>query len=212
MMLSDDFPILPGVKNTIGKLAGLARTGLMLCALLSVAEILFFSSDYTATGVICGLLSCILLNLELPVLSILILWCHDVLLPERGYAFTRFLSGPAIILSIACPVCTLYTAFTGNPLLLNQALLPFTVCLMMETIYLTNLSNMGAASRFLRIRLGLFPILTGLIFLFDQPGGILFAAIGKVLLLLLLAQPLRQLADIAPRVIGMPEKADAAQE
>lgn len=212
MMPSEDFPILPGVKTTIGRLAGLARTGLILCALLSVAEIMFLTHDYTAIGVICGLLSSLLLNLELPILSVLILWCHEVMLPGRGYAFSRFLGGPVIIFSVSCPACTLYTVFTGTPLLINQALFPFIVCLMLEMIYLINLPNMGAATRFLKLRLGLLPFLLVLIFSLDQPSGLLFAVIGKLLLLLLLARPLRQLANIAPRVISMPEKADSAQQ
>lgn len=211
-MPSDDLPILPVIKHTIGRLSGLARTGLILCALLSIAELLFLSFDYIATGVLSGALSCLLLNLELPALSLLVLWCHDVLLPERGYSFTRFLCYLAVIFSSVCPVCFLYTALTGHQLLMNQALLPFIVCLLLELVHLTNLSNMGAATRLLKIKLVLYPVLTMFIFVFDQPGGLIFAGIGKLLLLLLLAQPLRQLANIAPRVISMPKKTESMHE
>lgn len=203
-MPNEDFLILPGVKGCAGKLAAAARIGLMICVLLSVAEISFFPTEHTAVGVACGVLSSFILNLELTALSLLALWCHEVLLLERGYGFTRFMGYLAVFLSVLCPVCTLYTTFTGNLLLLNQALLPFIVCVLLLLIHLINRPNMEAASLLLRIRLGAFPILTMLIFIFDQPGILVIAIVGKVLLLLLLAQPLRQLADIAPRVISMP--------
>ncbi len=210
-MTNDDFLILPGIKGGIGKLAWLTRTGLMICALLSVAELLFLSMSHAAIGVICGMLSSLILNLALTALCLLTLWCHEVLLPERGCTVTRFLGFLALLYSIACPACALYSCFTGKPLLLNQALLPFIVCSLLELIHLINLPNMGAATRALKIRLGLFPVLTMLIFVFDKPGGLFYTGIGKLLLLILLSHPLRQLADIAPRVISMPEKADSAR-
>ena len=203
-MPDEDMLILPAVKGSVGKLAAAARIGLMICALLSVAEISFFSTAYTTVGVACGVLSSFVLNLELFMLSLLALWCHEVLLLERGYGFTRFMGYLAAFFSVLCPICMLYTSCTGTLLLLNQSLLPFIACMLLLLIHLINLPNMEAASLLLRIRLGAFPILTMLIFIFDQPGTLLFAGIGKVLLLLLLAQPLRQLADIAPRVISMP--------
>ncbi|MBQ8516692.1 MAG: hypothetical protein IJ498_03835 [Akkermansia sp.] len=203
-MPDDDFLILPGVRGTVGKLAALARTGLMLCAILSIAEVVFLSGGYLLMGVLSGVLSSVILNLELFVLSLLVLWCHDVLLLERGYGFTRFLGYLAAFFSVICPVCTLYTTFTEKQLLLNQALLPFIVCLLFLLIFFVNLPNMEAATRILKIRLGIFPILTMCIFVFDQPGALLFAGIGKLLLLMIMAHPLRQLADIAPRVISMP--------
>lgn len=205
-MPDDDFLILPGVKGSVGRLAALARIGLMLCALLSVVEVLFLSFGYYLMGVFCGVLSSVILNLGLFMLSLLALWCHDVLLLERGYGFTRLLSWLAVFFSAICPVYTLYTAFTGKLLLFNQALLPFIVCMLLLLVHLINLPNMAAATRILKMRLGVFPILTMGIFIFDQPGTLLFADIGKVLLLMLLAQPLRLLSDIAPRVISMPPK------
>lgn len=211
-MPDDDMLILPGVKGGVGKLAAAARIGLMICALLSVAEISFFSTAYTTVGVACGVLSSFVLNLELFMLSLLALWCHEVLLLERGYGFTRFMGYLAVFFSVLCPICTLYTACTGTLLLLNQSLLPFIVCMLLLPIHLSNLPNMKAASLWLRIRLGTFPILAMLIFIFDQPGMLVIAIISKVLLLLLLAQPLRQLADIAPRVISMPPTEEAEVE
>ena len=208
-MLNDDFLILPGVKNTVGKLSALARTWLVFCAVFGVAEILCFSHDYPTVGIICGILSSFLLNLELSVLSILIIWCHEVLLLKRGYGFTRFFSYLSTLFATVYPVCSTYTIFTGKPLLLNYGLLPFISCILILFIHLINLPNMEAASRRLKIRLGVFPVFLLLIFLFDQPGLLLLSVIGKLALILLLAQPLRQLANIAPRVISMPEKESA---
>ena len=211
-MQNNEFLILPGVKNTVGKLSALARTGLVLCAVAGVAEILCFSHDLPTVGIICGILSSFILNLELTALSLLCIWCHDTLLPERGYGFTRFLGYLAFFFAAAWFVCGIYSTFTGKTLLLNQGLLPFISCIQLFFIHLTNLPNMEAASRPLKIRLSIFPPLMMLIFLCDQPGGILIATIGKLTLLLLLAHPLRQLADIAPRVISMPQKEESANE
>lgn len=211
-MQNDEFLILPGVKNTVGRLAALARTGLILCAVLSVAEILCFSYLYLQSGIFCGILSSFILNLELTALSLLVIWCHDTLLPERGYGFTRLLSYLAFFFAATWFVCGIYSTFTGKTLLLNQGLLPFISCILLFFIHLTNLPNMAAASRSLKIQLSIFPLLMMLIFLCDQPGGILIAAIGKLALLLLLARPLRQLADIAPRIISMPQKEESANE
>lgn len=211
-MPDDDMLILPAVKGGVGKLAAAARIGLMICVVLSVAEILFLSFGYPRTGVLSGVLSSVILNLELTALSLLTLWCHEVLLLERGYGFTRFMGYLAVFFSVLCPVCTLYTTFTEKLLLLNQSLLPFIVCMLLLLIHLINLPNMKAASLWLRIRLGTFPILAMLIFIFDQPGMLVIAIISKVLLLLLLAQPLRLLADIAPRVISMPPTEEAEVE
>ncbi len=203
-MPDEDMLILPAVKGSVGRLAALARTGLMFCALLSIGEVLFLSFGYPLMGVLSGVISSVILSLELFALSLLALWCHDVLLLERGYGFTRLLGWLAVFFSIICPVYTLYTAFTGKLLLLNQSLLPFIVCMLLLLVQLINLPNMAAATRILKIRLGIFPLLTMCIFIFDQPGILLFAGIGKLLLLLVLAHPLRLLSDIAPRVISMP--------
>ena len=211
-MQSDNFLILPGVKGAVGWLAGIARIGLMLCAAAATGELLCLSCGFAVTGLISGILSWLILNLELVVLSMAAVWCHEVLLAERGYGFTRFLSLVALFYALSCPVCEVYTVCTGELLLPNQALHPLIVSMLLLLVQLTNLPNMEAAERRLKIRLGVFPVLLAGIFLAEQAGFILWSAIGKVLLVLLLARPLRQLADIAPRVISMPGRADSAHE
>lgn len=203
-MPDEDILILPAVKGTIGALARIALIGLMLNAVLSVAEILLISSGALRSGIICGMAGSLLLALEAFVLSLLVAWCHRVLLFQRGYFLTGCLAGGVIILCLAWPVCQVYSLLTGKLLLVSQGLLPTLICPTLLLIHFFNLPNMAAASLWLKIRLGIFPLLLLLIYLCDQPLFILMACIGKLLLWVLLAGPLRQLADIAPRVISMP--------
>lgn len=210
-MLDDNFLILPAVRRAVGKLASVAGTGLLLCAVTAVAETMFMSIGIRY-GLLCGILSSFILNLELFILSLLAAWCHCVLLLERGFLFTRVLIGAVVFISAWCPCCQLYTLATGDSLLLNQATLPNIVCLMLLFIHLVNLPNMNAASLSLKTRLGAFPILIIAIILCDKPGTMLPAVIGKLALWMLLVGPLQRLAGIAPRIISMPEQSDSANE
>lgn len=211
-MPDEDFLILPGVKNTIGILARIALAGVILSALLAVAEILLLSSNIQVAGIICGMIGSLIMALEATVLSILAIWCHRVLLFQRGSILTACLSVIIATLGLAWPICLAYSLLAGKPLLANQALLPLLVYTPMLFILLVNLPNMAAASRSLKIRLGIFPVLMLLIYICDQPGCILIAAIGKLLLWVLMAHPLRQLAGIAPRVISMPPTETTSDE
>lgn len=211
-MPNEDFLILPAVRNAVGASARIALIGLMLSAVLGVAEILLLSSGILRVGIICGMTGSIILALEAGILSLLAAWCHRVLLFQRGYFLTACLAGTVIILSLAWPTCLIYSLLTGKLLLINQGVLPILIYPTLLLMHLFNLPNMAAASPGLKVRLGIFPLLLLLIYLFDQSGGLLFASIGKLMLWVLLAGPLRQLADLAPRVISMPEKSDAAQE
>lgn len=211
-MQSENFLILPGVKGAVGRLAEAARIGLMLCAAAGTAELLCVSGGFFVAGLVCGVFSSLILNLELVILSAAVFWCHDVLLAERGYGFTRFLCLVAFFYALTCPVGEVYTFCTGSLLLPSQGLHPIIVCLLFLAVHLVNLPNMEAAGVSLKIRLGVFPLLVAAVFAAEQVGFIPVSAIGKVLLLLLLARPLRQLADIAPRVISMPDREDAANE
>lgn len=210
-MQDENFLILPAVRGSVGKLASIAVTGLMLCAVAAVAETMFMSIA-TKYGLICGILSSFILNLELFILTLLAAWCHCVLLLERGFLFTRVLIGAVVFISAWCPCCQIYTLATGDSLLFNQASLPYIICLMLLFIHLVNLPNMNAASFSLKTRLGAFPILIIAIIICDKPGTMLPAVIGKLGLWILLAGPLQRLALLAPRVISMPEQSDSANE
>lgn len=204
MTVEEDTLILPAVKRTVGVLARIALIGLIMSAILSVAEILLLAIGFLRIGIICGVAGSLLLSIEAVFLSILAAWCHRVLLFQRGYFLTICLAGTGIILCLAWPVCLVYSLLTGKLLLNNQGLLPILICFLLQLIHLFNLTNMAAASLWLKIRLGMAPFLLLWIYVCDQPGLILMACIGKLLLWVLLAAPLRQLADIAPRIISMP--------
>lgn len=204
MTVDEDTLILPAVKRTVGVLARIALIGLIMSAILSVAEILLLAIGFLRIGIICGVTGSLILAIETLILCLLTAWCHRVLLFQRGYSLTGCLALTTIIICLAWPVCLVYSLLTGKLLLNNQGLLPILICFLLQLIHLFNLTNMAAASLCLKIRLGMAPFLLLWIYVCDQPGLILMACIGKLLLWVLLAAPLRQLADIAPRIISMP--------
>lgn len=211
-MWNEDFLILPAVKGTIGSLARITLIGLMLSAVLSVAEIWLLSSGNLRIGIICGVAGSLLLAFEAVFLSLLAAWCHRVLLFQRGYLLTGCLAYACIMLSMAWPICRAYSLLTDKLLLVNQGLLPMLTCVFLLLIHLFNLPNMAVASLWLKIRLGIFPLLMLLVYICDQPGLILMACIGKLILWIILAGPLRQLADIAPCIISMPPTEEPPNE
>lgn len=211
-MPDEDMLILPGVKGGVRALARIALIGLILSAVLSVVEILLLSSGFIRFGISCGVAGSLILALDTVMLSLLAAWCHRVLLFQRGYFLTACLAGSAFILSLAWSTSLIYSLLTGKLLLLNQGLIPMLICPVLLLIHLFNLPNMAAASLWLKIRLGIFPILLLFVYICDQPGLIMLAGIGKLLLWVLLAGPLRQLADLAPRVISMPPTKESDTE
>lgn len=211
-MTNDTFLILPCVKSIIRVLAHITILGLMLSAVLGVAEILLLSFGILRIGIICGIIGSLLLPIETAILSVLALWSHRVLLFQRGYFLTACLAGGIIILSHAWPACRVYSLLTGKLLLTNQGLFPLLICPALVFILLFNLPNMAAASQWLKIRLGIFPFMLLFIYICDQPGLILMACIGKLLLWGLLVGPLRQLANIAPCIISLPPTKENSNE
>ena len=211
-MWNEDLLILPAIRSTIGILARIAIIGLMLNAVLAVAEIVLLSAGGLRLGIICGMTSSLILSLEAVVLCLLAAWCHRVLLFQRGYLFTGCLAGGVAILSMAGTSCRIYSLLTDKLLLVNQGLLPMLICVFLLLIHLFNLPNMAAASLWLKIRLGIFPLLLMGVYICDQPGLILIAGIGKLMLWVLLAGPLRQLADLAPCIISMPPTENSSDE
>lgn len=212
MTVDEDSLILPAVKRTVGVLARIALIGLIMGAILSVAEILLLSSGFLRIGIICGVSGSLILAIEALILCLLTAWCHRVLLFQRGYSLTGCLALTTIIICSAWPVYQVYSLLTGKLLLNNQGLLPLLICAALLFINLCNLPNMAAAPPGLKIRLGVAPLLLLWIYICDQPGLMLMACIGKLLLWVLLAGPLRQLSDIAPRIISMPPTEAASNE
>lgn len=210
--MNDNFPILPKVRDCISRLAGLAGTGLTVCAVAAVAEITLFLIGLLLPGLICGVISSAFFALSTAALAVLFCWAHHVLLLERGLAFTRWLSNLIAFFAVVYAACKIFTLLTGTLLLQNQELLPYLLCGLLQLIFLMNLPYMAAAGRLLKIRLGFFPVLMLLIFFCDQPGLLIPAAIAKLVFRALLASPLRELRDLAPRIISMPAKESTENE
>lgn len=172
-------------------------TGLVGVALLFIGIIGF--------GFFALHLSDLLFEILLILMSILLLWCHNVLLAARGHHLTRFLAGFTTIMAAIYTACIVYSTITGERLLLKQDILSTILPLFILICVLTNLNFMAAASRRLRTSLCIFAM--GLFC-----AGLTLAVlplhclIFKMIAFFCGYRLLCKLENIAPRIISMPER------
>lgn len=203
--MNEDFLIYPIVKKTASFLASAGGWLLIICAALSTLEIGLVMSGFLTGGVLCGLLSSHLFLLTLIFLATLILWCHYVLLGERGNEFSRWICLIGTLFVILLPASLVYTYFTGDLLAEGQDMYPYIICIILLQAAWLNIPKMATAPLSLRIRVALFPILLLGILVTDVPGFLPIALLFKIGAAALMSGPLFQLARIAPRIISMPE-------
>lgn len=203
-METPEYLILPAVRNTAARLATGTRYCLYACAGLALAEPLFLLSYQPMAGITCGLLSTLLLHVVFTLLTILAVWCHIVLLAERGSVITRWIVSVAAILAPLSPVCWVYTLCCGKLLLYRQAELPAILGVVLLLVAVVNIPRMAAAKWQLIARITVLPLLLLLIVGADAPGLVLACAALKLLAAFLASNPLHQLAAAAPRIISLP--------
>lgn len=203
----DEWLILPAVRPWVSRLAACCAWLAAGSAALAAAEILLALGN-AAPSLLCGLLSHAATEL-LFILSVpLILWCHIVLAAQRGLTATRYLLLFCLLFTALHAVCCVFTAVTGELLLALQGLLPLLLPLLVHTAMAANWHHIAALPRFMRFRIIAAPVCIPLICVTDIPGSILLAVLFKALLCWAVWAPLRQLAAFAPRVVGLPPKAE----
>ncbi len=192
------------VKQFIAGVAKAARCLLWLVLLTAIAEpIALLKLGATACEVV-GRASDQLLHIVLILISILAYWCHHVLLAKRGAGFTRFLALFSIIMSAILMVCTIYTLFTQELLLIRQHHTPVIIAALLFVSCLINLPNMAAAPRKLRLMVSafLFFLLATATTTFLPPICIFFKLFTACLGIPLL----RRLQHVSPLIISMPPR------
>lgn len=203
--------IYPVVKRAVAAMARLTAWGYVLLALLWLGGLglILTAANFdeagagAASGVLVLSMACLvwlrvgLESLLLPCLYVSALWCHHVLLAQRGVVVTRWLLLFLLFFAFLHPVCELYTCCTGNTLLANQFLLPAVLYGALVAAFAFNWFCMAALPLHLRLCLLAF----GLCLLGQYILG------GSVLLLLLPCfcfVPLYRLAQLAPLVVSLP--------
>ena len=201
-----EYHILPLVKRIVGRGATLAQYTLWGCALLALAELVLLPLRMPLAGICCGMASGGLYALGLAFIVALMAWCHTVLLAEQGIGLTRWLVRVGAALAPLFPVCWGYTLVTGQLLLYRQNELPLILGGILVISSVLNIFRMAAAPWQLQARIVAVPVLLLLAFCCDVPGLLVVSAVCKLLCAWLSSSPLRTLADVAPRIISMPEK------
>lgn len=204
----DEYLIYPAVKSAV---AALAR----VTAYLYVAAALFWLAGLAllCCAPACGAdafiavagLGELAVALAVPCLYLLALWCHQVLLAGRGMAATRWLLLFLLFFAVLYPVCEVYQLLTGEPLLVNQFLLPAVLDTVLFCVCGFNWFRMAALP--LRDRVLL------LLFFLTLLGQYILQ--GSFLILLLPCfswRSLGLLARYAPKIVSLPPRETPTKE
>lgn len=207
----DEWLILPMVRAAVGKAARGAAWLLLAMAVAAVLELLLLYSGVWA-GVllgwfsnVCGLLAFVLSLLLLP-------WCLIVLAAGRGVYLSRAVSVSAALFGLLHLVCEVYTAVSGRLLLPQQGLLPLLLMVCILSLLGVNWGRFAALSAWSRRRVIAAFVLYLCALLGDTPEIILLGVLFKIACCWAAFTPLRALADMAPRVVGLPPVEEEKKE
>ena len=200
-----EYHLLPPVRRGIAWLATLLRYSLGLCAALALAELALMPLRLPLAGIACGMLSSALLPWCIALLAVLAAWCQPVLLAGQGIWLSRWLLRLAALFAPLIPICQVWSHLTGQVLLYRQGELPLILGVFLLCAAVFNIFHMAAAPRALKIRVIALPPLLLLAYCCDMPGLVVLGTVCKLLAMWIAAAPLRQLADITPHIISMPE-------
>lgn len=207
----DEWLILPMVRAAVGKAARGAAWLLLAMAVAAVLELLLLYSGVWA-GVLLGWFSNVC-GVVAFVLSLLLLpWCLIVLAAGRGVYLSRAVSVSAALFGLLHLVCAGYSLVSGSSLLPQQGLLPLLIMLLVVPLLSLNSGRFAAASRLLRGRVMAGFVLYLLAWLGDTPELYELGVLLKIACSAAVFTPLRALADIAPRVVGLPPVEEEKKE
>ena len=198
-----EYYIFIPVKKFIATLAGVCRFLLPVILITAAIEFLLLMCGF-GMGLVFGDISDNLMSLTIALLSIPVLWCHDVLLAKRGTVFTRFMCVFSIILSVLLWICTLYTLCTQTLLLPKQSELTLIIPSIYFLATIFNIQNMAAAPLKLKITVLSFflLLLATAISLALPPVSLLF----KLIITCLGVPLLTKLKQTAPLIISLPPR------
>jgi hypothetical protein len=211
--MNEQWPIYPLVRLTIGKIAGFAArisVAIPVCQVLSLLMVLLLPPACESMAFACYCTADALFYLLLALLVLLALWCHNVLLAGRGFAFTRFLLLFGIFLALTMLVSMTYSFFTGTLLLARQYEIPFILWVLLSCSLLLNLGNMAALPAKGRWLIGGYMLLLLLILLTKDTPLLPLCILFEILWSIAGYKLLRRLAAAAPHIISMPERPESA--
>lgn len=199
-----EYHLLPQLKQAVAVLAHVCRYSLVGCAVFALAELALMPLRFPLAGILCGMVSSVLLPWSIAVLAVLAAWCLPVLLAGRGLWLSRWLLRVGALLAPLVPVAWGYSVVTGKLLLYRQAELPLILGVLLLGTALVNIPRMAAAPWQLQVRVVALPLLLLVAYCLDVPGVLVICTVVKLLAAWVALLPLRLLASTAPRVISMP--------
>lgn len=209
--MNDQWLIFPIVRNIIARMARLAAdTAVAVPGLMAIAMLLMLLLPDSAAMLpgTCYLAAELCFYLHMALLFITVLWCHEVLLAERGSALTRYLLILGSLFGVIQLVCQLYTLLTSELLLPRQGELSLILWVLLFSSIVINIGNMAAAPA--KWKAGIFATLFLLLIIVittDCYGAImLLNFLAKILYAIPGCWLLRKLSRVAPHIISLPEK------
>ncbi len=202
--MPEEWLIFPRTRRLVSELAKICG----LCLLISAAGIggiLLFAAGADNLGAGLWQIADLCLPLHLLLLSLLMLWCHDVLLSGRGLGISRFLLAFCALQAGLYVVCSFYTLLPTNELLLPlQELLPCIVWAILAVCTLLNLGNMAALPTKWKCLLFAYFLLLLPVLLTRNTELFLIAELAKIPCAACGFFLFRALSRLAPRIISLP--------
>lgn len=204
----DEYLIYPAVKSAVAALARVTAYLYVAAALFWLAGLALLcwapACGADAFIAVAGLAE-LAVALAVPGLYLLALWCHQVLLAGRGMAATRWILLFLLFFAFLYPVCEVYRLLTGEPLLVNQFLLPAVLDSVLFCVCGFNWFRMAALPLRARVLL--------LLFFLSLLGQYILQ--GSFLILLLPCFSWRflgLLARYAPKIVSLPPRETPTKE
>ncbi len=199
----DEYLILPWVRTLFGRAAGAAAWLVLGMAAGAAAEMALLLAG-VPLGVAFGFLSAACTALVTAAVGLLLPWCGVVLLAERGSYAGRCTAYFFAIFCVISALCELFLMVTGDCLLAQQWLLPLVLPPVWLFLLVCHWWRMGALPVAGRLRLIAFCLFFLAAAVTDMPELLPLCALFKIAAAWAVFSPLRRLARLAPRVVGLP--------
>ena len=202
--MPEDWLIYPLVRRMVGELAKLCNI-FLVCSAAGIAGVLLYATGASNLGGSLWLIADSLLPLHLFLLTVLMLWSHEVLLSGRGTPVSRFLFLLSVLMAGLYVVCTVYTLLCkGEFLLPLQELLPSMLWVVLSVAVLVNTGNMAALPGKWKWLMFGYLLLLLVVLLTRNTELLLIAEVSKILCALCGFPLFRGLSRLAPQVVSLP--------
>lgn len=199
----DEWLILPPLRTAVAWAATCCAWLSVLMAVFALAALGLLYAGMPQSELLAWVSYCMGVLLFAGTL-LLVPWCLVVLTAGRGSYLSRPFAVALAGAGVLYAVCVGYSQVTGELLLPLQGVLPFMAAVVILPLFSVNWGRMTALPHAGRLRLPAAYVLYMLSLIGDNPviyeAGVLF----KIACCWALFSPLRALAAMAPRIIGLP--------